>query len=964
MASDDFGIYTYLSWARSGIAAGITPEASSTAAIHARAGIELTVEGQSSDPSRTATVNVRLYGPAEVVGIDEKQVVRVEPPPGSTSLLPNNFPFVEFARADFPWMFTPQAASQNETRLKPWLCLVVVPNRNGITLMQQPDQPLPVLVIQGAAHRELPNLDEIWAWAHVQMTGSISNAADRQEIRQHPERIISRILCPRKLQPQTAYYACLVPVFDVGRKTGLGEQLTQEDTNTLKLAWDVTQEFASIRLPVYHHYEFTTGRAGDFESLVKALEPRQNLPADIGMRPLDVSRAGVALPDLESFQPALSSAFIPTGHSRPDLPETYKDTYTTLLEQPERILTPPLYGRWQADQPELAQAPGWMQELNLDLRLRAAAAYGVLYVQQEQENLMASAWDQLDDIDEANRLVRRLQMARAVGNRLYEQGFGNLPDSAYWLVTHPVTRRIRVTSDGATKTLRGHMQGTLLDTGVLSPTFRRLARPRGTTMRRLGSQGHEPESFIATINEQRARRTPAPDGAAVMDNSTALQFLTPVQEEAPLYECTAHGALLADTLASALADGDFEEVLNASENCERDDDAVGAGESLRKQAERIQNRFKIPPHDVRDEAPDLVDLRNRVHTALAPDTTVAELAQARIRNRPGQNPLETIIVAPEFPQPMQNALRDLSQDLILANLDDIEPESIVTMEPDSPFIESFMVGLNHEMSRELLWRGYPTDLQGTYFKRFWDRRINLQQEGAPANPDMLPEDIEPIHLWQSSLGGHLKKGGNLVLVIRGELMRRYPNATIYLTRAEWLQDNDPAADVEKLPPRRPTSFVTGRTFTRSKDERFPLFSGTLEPDITYFMFDITPEQAHGEVYQENGNRKRKAGWYVVIQSPPTDPAFGFNGVVGDERKIAPTDITDWNDVNWRDVEGKTGLDTYSFVEIQNNRLNDASVIATSGSTQATWGESAANIALVTLQRPTRVVIHADDLIPQ
>ena len=33
-----------------------------------------------------------------------------------------------------------------------------------------------------------------------------------------------------------------------------------------------------------------------------------------------------------------------------------------------------------------------------------------------------------------------------------------------------------------------------------------------------------------------------------------------------------------------------------------------------------------------------------------------------------------------------------------------------------------MVGLNHELSRELLWREFPADLQGTYFQRFWNTR--------------------------------------------------------------------------------------------------------------------------------------------------------------------------------------------------------------------------------------------------
>ena len=38
------------------------------------------------------------------------------------------------------------------------------------------------------------------------------------------------------------------------------------------------------------------------------------------------------------------------------------------------------------------------------------------------------------------------------------------------------------------------------------------------------------------------------------------------------------------------------------------------------------------------------------------------------------------------------------------------------------FMEAYMVGLNVEMGRELLWRGFPTDQRGTYFDHFWGVR--------------------------------------------------------------------------------------------------------------------------------------------------------------------------------------------------------------------------------------------------
>ena len=41
-----------------------------------------------------------------------------------------------------------------------------------------------------------------------------------------------------------------------------------------------------------------------------------------------------------------------------------------------------------------------------------------------------------------------------------------------------------------------------------------------------------------------------------------------------------------------------------------------------------------------------------------------------------------------------------------------------------------MVGLNHEFARELLWREFPTDQRGSYFRQFWDPSEVHQPRGA------------------------------------------------------------------------------------------------------------------------------------------------------------------------------------------------------------------------------------------
>ena len=72
---------------------------------------------------------------------------------------------------------------------------------------------------------------------------------------------------------------------------------------------------------------------------------------------------------------------------------------------------------------------------------------------------------------------------------------------------------------------------------------------------------------------------------------------------------------------------------------------------------------------------------------------------------------------------MYEPLKEKSQDLLLPGLDKVDPETVVGLRTNRAFVEAYMIGLNFEMGRELLWRGYPTDQRGTYFRRFWRRSI-------------------------------------------------------------------------------------------------------------------------------------------------------------------------------------------------------------------------------------------------
>jgi hypothetical protein len=144
------------------------------------------------------------------LGIDPQQIVRTEPA-GTNNFEPNYFPAVEFDRPDFPWLFTPAKADQ-QGRLRPWLCLIVVREQLGVELNPSSGQSLPSLTIKDPAKpaEELPDLAESWVLAHAQMTGTDQNQIKTVMI-SDPARSVSRLLCPRRLDPSTEYLACVVP---------------------------------------------------------------------------------------------------------------------------------------------------------------------------------------------------------------------------------------------------------------------------------------------------------------------------------------------------------------------------------------------------------------------------------------------------------------------------------------------------------------------------------------------------------------------------------------------------------------------------------------------------------------------------------------------------------------------------------------------------------------------------------
>ena len=106
--------------------------------------------------------------------------------------------------------------------------------------------------------------------------------------------------------------------------------------------------------------------------------------------------------------------------------------------------------------------------------------------------------------------------------------------------------------------------------------------------------------------------------------------------------------------------------------------------------------------------------------------------------------------------------------------------------PTRPLWPVFSSSANHEMSRELLWRGLETDPHATVFQQFWD----VRESGGPAGSrtDIVPFIPGP-HQQRLALPRGNRPGAlsQTVFLIRSELLRRFPDARFYLVKARLLQ---------------------------------------------------------------------------------------------------------------------------------------------------------------------------------
>ena len=1206
---DDIATYTFLPWLRQGIVNQISGNSGNRATIP----IKLVVEGENVEgaekQSITVSKDIEIYGPGDITGLDPQSIVKVEPRNWITNFEPNYLPYIDFYDEDLPWRYSPDTPSNH--RLKPWLALVVLKEGEFIDGKNIKDKPLPFITLTGEA--TLQDAEQLWAWAHVHANKDLieddfkrneSNNSDIAKaltdlLGENPDLAHSRIVCPRKLEEKEAYHAFLVPAFESGRLAGLGLD-PNGATNALAPAWVASNIASEFQLPYYHRWYFRTGTVGDFEYLVRLLEPK---PVDsrVGKRDMDMQKPGANLKgvgatdqlqgvlklggalrvpklfytaeefaevqnheywafkndliadqitalstdtqpnsinDLHPFQKNIA-AFINltdsyegedalTANSSSGIQIEDEESGTDIPGNTDPLITAPLYGRWHAmtqrlvkerDKTNISPNYNWVHELNLDARWRVSAGMGTKIVQENQENYIKSAWEQVGEVLEANTKIRQAQLAKMVTGVYHAVHLVPIytKKTGKWLsLTSPVHRR--VLSQGLT--VYHQKKQSRLTLAATSVNMRKLLRPRGKLVKRLPfDEEVNLDNLIDRINDgevSAAHAKQTPSGIVTTDDiaedakpSDIPDFLIGWLERYPWIKWLPLVLALIIIIVMFLFAGAASLVAVGS--------AVVAGlvylyRQLNNWSKQIARANALleenqTPESV-DDLPNSPDFKisspvegftPTIGIAIADNAEATRFKQAlkgvngmiqegiklgRVEERPrlnmslvnetvfrNINPTITIprwvldsvklppfilgqlkehfveaMAYPKFDLPMYKPLAEHSAELFLPNVNLIEQNSISILETNQKFIEAYMLGLNHEFARELLWREYPTDQRGSYFRQFWDVNgfldtsplekapikarfkaildqrfvVDLQEyfdrlndPGADIDNDYLLvahqailkeelKDIKPIHHWNklSRLGEHDNRDDGeddkeeVVLAIRGELLKKYPTAVIYAHKAVWQdKDGEPVVDDSRvIDPTKERMLMPVPSAQQENPPtsiiKSPLYEAKIEPDIYFFGFDLGVCEAKGGTGKEEDAIDEKcaaegvtwgdAGWFFVIKERPGEPRFGLD--IGDGGNIEGDNINEegaielWNDMSWGDLI--PAVENGGFIQITNQtpaitanqKLEDDD--DEKGNQQQddihiSWHKemSSAELAYILYQVPVLVGVHASEMLP-
>jgi hypothetical protein len=1018
--------YQFHSWARRGIANNITESddlGAGTSTVVERAEVPIGVTLNGSGPSKTFS----LIGPGDIIGIHRDMVVRTEPLNWIADFEGNYLSFIEFYDEDFAWRYTPAAPAG--TRLRPWLFLLVLKEDEFERSARR--VPLPTIKVQSSD--VFPPFNETWMWAHVHSNADIpdSELSDYerfllslgQTMNDDPDQLYCRLMSPRKLEPNTAYYAFVIPAFETGRLAGL--ELPTDTINAQLASWGTNG--ARGEMPVYYEWFFQTGVNADFESLVRMLEPRPMDPR-VGIRDMDCHQPDFikadgsgelpgTKPELIGLEGALKSpTTVSTVFPNPTTETAFQQELQKVVNLPfeivgtdtsgDPVISIPLYGGKHAKKSltdvvklDITQNT-WVHDLNKDPRSRVAAGFGTRVVQDNQEDFMRKAWAQVTKVIEANRRIRLSLLYMKVAVQFTVKTFATLPPNKLLAISKPVLSRVM----GSPTTILQQIRDSRLPEAAFSGAFRRLVRPNGKFTKKIGANlRFDYDSLVTRVNAGSLTAAPPKvTPASIPETQAFANRIFPSSLPGWLIKhnqlvlfllllllfviafITGAWVVIAVIAAAVVAAGVYAGKLQANQN------AASALQDPRHEAASIpsipaQPAFTLtlsdeavtPPATPAAVGADSVEAMNfrsalsglmSRFTLQVPVVPLVEfsLSNAYQKVSAAINPTKSFpyrlsyftrfpgyisllepekifeaMAYPDFEDPMYKPLVQISGELMLPNLKLIPANTISLLKTNQKFIESYLVGLNHEMGRELLWREYPTDERGSYFRQFWGVKGIIRPNTGKTEAQLTEEykDIKPIHAWSihSLLGTHNNRdpGGDTeqtVLLIRGDLLKRYPNTLIFAQKAIAADNPDePVIDLD----------LTAEEY--ATEVKFPLYRAELPPDIKLFGFDLTIEQARGT--ELTPGFTDHLGWFFIIQEVPGEPRFGM-----DINFDPGTDGLSWDDLAWDRLPPDTRF--IKSTVVPNINVSDKNK----------WGADSANMAYVLFQKPSMVAVHAQEML--
>lgn len=931
----NLGQYTFASYARRGVANSIAPDGATL--VRARIPLNVTLNAEA------ITQDVELIGPADVANVTQNAIVRTAPLDRSFDFEWNMLPYVEFYDEDFLWRYTPDAPVAD--KLRPWLALVVV-KAEEFSEIKRPNGALSAVRLQTSA---LPPATEWHLWAHlhtgeqarVKVAATDSQPLDHQPLSEavladvlkqigenypkDPDGFTCRLLSPRRLSPRTLYHAFLIPFFETGRLAGLGEDFSK--TPARQAAWTDENRSTTLDFPVYHRWTFATSEAS-FEDLISKLKSASANP-NVGVREMDTSQPGYVkaagaapvgktVPPVMRLEGALRTpATESTDYAADGSSDEFQTDIAALLRLYDQtpaspiaehspakmdgdpILTVPLYGRSYTN-PNASPTPldgqNWYSAVNFDPRNRVAAGVGTRVVQKDQEELMKSAWLQLQTLRKArnnfaavgiiiDRMATRFRDETLMSKVDFISMSRNLLARVKALNTNPGTAPITVFKK---------LKVSATPDALINSATRRIMRPGGAAARR----------FRLTTSV-----TAATDSKAISNLKVLNDQLTN-NNNAVLEDLRLRKINIANVASGVLTGNIFGTIGTAAQQTPFD-----------KAYRHFIKRAAVAPTAI-GGAFNFVQAAQAVFTSVA--SAPAQLMKARVKMPADQTafadrPPAELLGQPFFNEPMYEPLWRLDKEWFLPNLHLIENNTVTLLETNVHFINSYMLGLNDEMGREMLWREFPADLSATFFRRFWANDDDDDSHIAP-----FGFDIEPIKNWLGTRAAPRQSTGQnarLVLTVRGDLLRKFPNTVIFLANLK--RDAAGKLAIE------PNSF------------RFPLFRADLPPDLQFVGFDLTVKQTLETV---NGG-----SWYFVLMEPVGEPRFGLDAAY----RPAVRDAYHRNDLAWEHIDGGGDFLTANQKPTA-PKMPDAE--------KNLWGKNAAAMAAMLFQQPFAQFIKAADLL--